>query len=220
MKPLKITFELDTPIRIPEYPIHFDGVLAYATVQDGLNRGQTVEEAQEALPLQEHEAGEARVWKASWIDFSPGERFSLPIQRTFDLTQTVLDGGRVYHKLRREGWAGEISSSPYKAYLFNEPLRMSNRATAWCVGDADAIASLLDQHVAYLGKLARIGMGRIRSIDIAEDAQAAMLWMRRTLPFDPSIPGYTKVFETCRAPYWRRENRKIAWAPIAMQAAT
>jgi CRISPR type IV-associated protein Csf3 len=213
MKPLRIDFELETPIRAPAYPVHFDGVLAWAAVQDGLENGIPMEEAQNALPLAQDGEGADAVWKASWIRFAPGPRDSMVFTRPFRVQDVVLDNGRAYHERRAEKWDAEISSSAFKAYLITVPLRYSKFASAWCVGDKDGIERLLKEHVTHLGKLSRLDLGRIRSFSVNDDQDASRLWAWRTM--SRQMDGYARAFETVRAPYWKRENRREAWVPMS-----
>lgn len=212
MKPLRIDFELETPIKAPNYPIHLDGLLAWATVQEGIERGIPMEEAQERLPLERDGEGGDAVWKASWIKFSPGQRDSMFFTRPFRVHQVALDNGRAYHYKRVRNWKPETSSSAFKSYLITVPLRHSRFATAWCVGDKAEIERLLKKHVTHLGKLSRLDLGRIRSFTVNEDPEAASLWEWRTQA--RCMPGYAQAFETVRAPYWKRENRRQAWVPM------
>lgn len=211
MKPLRIDFELETPIKAPNYPIHLDGLLAWAAVQEGLEHGAPMEEAQENLPLERDGEGADAIWKASWIKFSSGPRDSLVYTRPFRVHDIALDNGRAYHQKRIQKWDGEISSSAFKAYLITVPLRHSRFASAWCIGDKTEIERLLKKHVTHLGKLSRLDLGRIRSFTVNEDAEAADLWTWRTLA--KPQPGYAQAFETVKAPYWKRENRRHAWVP-------
>lgn len=213
MEPLRIDFALATPLRIPEHPVHFDGVLAWAAVQDGMERGIPMEEAQNRLPLDRHGDGESSVWMASWIDFDAGPRSLYPITRPFRVTDVVMDMGRSFKQLRRADWSGEMSSSVNKAYLLQHPIRHVSQARAWCVGDREEIERLLTTWVTHLGKLARLDMGRIASIVVTPDQEAPSKWRRRALPWEEA--GYLRTYETIHPPYWKRENRREAWVPAA-----
>lgn len=215
-KPLRIDITLINPIKAPNHPVHLDGLLAWAAVQEGLNEGVPFDIAQERLPLSAHGEGADSVWMASWIEFGPGERDSMVMTRPFRLNDVIADNGRSFHEVRKQLWGSDISSSPYKAYIMRVPLRHVRTASAWCIGDPAEIERLLKTHITHLGKLGRIDLGRIREIVVSEDESAHQKWQWRTLPWP--VDGYAMTFETTRAPYWKRENRREAWAPQTLSA--
>lgn len=214
MTPLRIDFHLETPVKVPEYPIHLDGVLAWAAVQEGVLQGISMEEAQKHLPLEIARQDEHEVWKASWIDFSHGPRMAYPMSRPFEVQSIILDMGHAYKWKRRNKWDEYVDSGVNKAYLFTHPVRLSSMARAWCVGDKDQLNYLLNTWITHLGKLARLDMGRIKDITIMEDKRALDRWSWRTLPWPKE--NYISVYETTSPPYWKRENRQKAWIPDAM----
>jgi CRISPR type IV-associated protein Csf3 len=216
VKPLKITFRFATASKVPEYPINLDGLLAYACVQEYAfveNSTVSIDDAHEMLPLEKDE--KLGVWKSSNIQFEHGERQNLIIQRTFDLNEVVNDNGVRFKALRRNKWDAESSSSSNKAYLFAEPMRLSPSATAYCIGDAEKIAYLLNKHITHVGKYARIDAGRVTSITVEESDQADKYWLNRTLAKLPEVFlfQYAKAFETVKPPYWKRENRQVCYVP-------
>lgn len=216
MQPLKITFELMKAVHVPEYKVNLDGLLAFACVQEYVTEdsGISIEDAHDMLPLAKAESDGMWVWQSSDINLAEGEHSSITIQRTFDLYATVLDNGERYKAVRREDWSGTISSSPHKAYLFKEPMRHSPFATAYCVGDKEKIEYLLNKHITHLGKYSRIDAGRIRQISVEEDQSALVKWQERIMPWLPDgvdKSHYAKVFETTSPPYWKRENRQVAF---------
>jgi CRISPR type IV-associated protein Csf3 len=212
MEPLRIDFTLVTPMRIPEHPIHFDGVLAWAAVQDGMDRGIPMEEAQENIPLGRQGERDEAVWMASWINFAPGPRSIYPITRPFRLTDLVMDMGRSFKQLRRAEWKSEMSSSVNKAYLLQHPVRHVTEAHAWCMGNRAEIERLLSTWVTHLGKLSRLDMGRINTATVTSDPAASEKWRLRSLPWQED--GYVRAYETVKPPYWKRENRREAWVPL------
>lgn len=215
-KPLRIEFTLANPVKAPSHPIHLDGLLAWAAVQEGIDAGVPMEIAQEQLPLARQGADGDAVWMASWIEFSPGERDSLVITRPFRVQDVVADNGRSFHELRKQKWDSDMRSSPYKAYIMTFPLRHARAARAWCIGEPVEVERLLKTHITHLGKLARLDLGRIANISVTEDIEAYEKWRWRSMPW--ALPGYARAFETIRAPYWKRENRREAWVPLSSRA--
>jgi CRISPR type IV-associated protein Csf3 len=222
--PLRIDFDLVTAVIVPDMPLLLDSLIAFAAVQEGMEKGIDYAVSQEQLPL----GCDSGVWQASYIDFSLGFRETFHSNRRFDVNETVLaldipdnDKKRasslpyqngIISGIRRDKWGSEASSSVNKAYLFINAARHSARAAAYCIGNPDEIRYLLDKHVSHLGKQSRIDMGRIQRITITEDAEGLERWKHRPLPYP--VDGYAKTFETLRPPYWKRENRQEAWVPL------
>lgn len=212
MKGYRIDFLLATALRVPEFPLHLDSVLAWAAVQEGLEKGLEINEAQELLPLAREGQGDTAVWKASWVEFGPGARDSFVITRPFRLNEVVEDMGQVFSEVRRQKWDGEIASSPNKAYFITVPTRHVKKAQAWFVGDKEGVELLL-QRVTHLGKLSRLDCGRIHCFTVTEDATALDRWKRRVITWPE--PGYRRTIETTKPPYFRRDLRREAWVPSA-----
>lgn len=222
--PLRVEFNLATAVIVPDTPILLDSLIAFASVQEGLESGIGYSVSQEQLPLDFRDG----IWKASYVDFSPGFRETFHSIRSFDVNTVVLNldipikpekkaSALPYQEgiisgIRRGNWGSEVSSSTNKAYLFINAARHSIRATAYCIGDPDRIQYLLEKHLTHLGKMSRIDMGRIKSISVTPDHEATKLWENRPLPYP--LDGYAMAFETLRPPYWKRENRTEAWVPL------
>lgn len=207
MQALTVTFTLSTEMILPESPIHLDALLAWAAVDAA---GGDIS-AQDNLPLEKAVKEDGSwVWKASMLQTSPVEvRNNVPMTRTFDPWQSGMDKDTVY-----EGGANVMTpgTGPYKAYIFTRHAGMIRSAKAWCVGDIDRIKSLLGS-ITHLGKLARLDFGRVKSIDVSpyEDQRA---WEYRVMPW--AVDGYDQTQECVHPPYWKRENRVLAWRPRAL----
>lgn len=212
MHPLKIEFRLQTAVKVPEYPINLDGLLAYACVREYVDSNQmTLEEAHNALPLEKEDG----VWKSSNVIFKPGQRAIKHINRVFNVYETIEHNGVRYKALRRNKWDSEGSSTVNKAYLFAEPMRLFPSAHAYCIGDKEKIEYLLNKHITHIGKYSRIDAGRISSITVSVDDDARKMWEYRTLPIlrDNDF-NYAKTLETLSPPYWDKTKRVECYTPI------
>lgn len=206
MPGLEIRFQLATPMRAPEQPIHLDGVLAWAAVDEA--GGDFA--AQDDLPLELYESADGRrVWKASRLVLDTVHRQMLPMFRTFEPWQWGTDRGEIYRGGPNKLHPG---TGPYKAYQMAVPLVQVASVRAWCIGQPERIGELLAR-VTHLGKLARLDMGRVAGREIVPCDQAHERWKWRTMP-EP-MPGYRPAVMTLMPPYWRREARTLAWEPTA-----
>lgn len=204
MKPLKLVFRLATPVVEPEYPIHLDAVLAYAavTAADGdLN-------AQESLPLAKETNGQDWVWRASALRFDNGLTQIRYFTRKTDVEEIAEWQGDM---IRNRGDKVSLASGPFKNYFMFFPVRHASQAVAYCMGDKEGIAKLL-QKITNLGKRTRLGFGKITSIEITEDVAAEQNWQARVIPWEPKEKSsYTKAICGYKPPYWSIENRKMCW---------
>lgn len=95
---------------------------------------------------------------------------------------------------------------------FLYPVNMVPYLQAFCVGEEARIRQLLETHVDCVGKRARLQHGRVKSINVIEDPQAETLWKQRALPWPEE--GYVPVASPVRPPYWKGENRVLAYRPV------
>lgn len=214
MKGYRVDFTLSGVMVVPDNPIHFDALLAWASVEQGMQEGISMEEAHERLPLAREEQGGAWAWKASQLTIQARKNGFMTTSRRMDPTEIVnaLDEGRFVGLERSDSWAGKTGTGVYKSYLLKHPLQWAEQAQAWFVGDKDKVAALLAD-VTNLGKLARLGMGKITQITITEDDAALERWQWRNLPWHKD--GFRKAMVCCRPPYWKRENAQVGWVPPA-----
>jgi CRISPR type IV-associated protein Csf3 len=100
--------------------------------------------------------------------------------------------------------------------VFSYPTLTVPEARAWCVGDRARITELLGS-LTHLGKLRRLGFGRIGSIEIVDDAEPERhRWNIRTLP-DAPVPNRHMGQDNLRAPYWDRTRREFITAPATRE---
>ena len=70
MKPLRIAWQLATPIIVPDAPIHLDSVLSWARVDEATQAGEADPLAfQHDLPLERLTTPSSWCFKASWLTF-------------------------------------------------------------------------------------------------------------------------------------------------------
>ena len=98
------------------------------------------------------------------------------------------------------------------------PVVSISALSAWCIGDIDELEALLPPEsglLTHIGKRARIGHGRIRSIRIEHAEEATDKWRLRVLPWQES-PNYLPIQAAFRPPYWAAENRGMAFVPTEL----
>ena len=209
MTPLRISFTLDRPMRVPEFPIHLDALLAWSAVKEAEDMGHdTPFDAQEHLPLAREGQGDDAVWCASQLLYRP---LSTPEHVTL-VKRYELDA-----IARRQGSliAGgpnkiPMGTGPYKAFVLGEPVVWVAGVVAYALGEAERIGELLTR-ITHIGKRRGIGMGRVSATDIQADARAEHAWRYRIMP--TPCEGYEPIEAAIRPPYWQRESRRIAYIP-------
>lgn len=216
MQPLKVTFRLSAPMVLPDRPIHLDSLIAHAAFRLAERGGaENPLEATHDLPLaRETGDGDAWVWQASQVMIRrSGEAFATTHTRRYDLNRWAEDKARGY-------WRGAVDKIPQgsgraKAFMFTVPMCYVESAEAWCIGDRDMIADLLRGEIHSLGKLGRIGWGRVKEITVAEaPIGEADWWRRRTLPECMRalcLPEHYAATASVIPPYWDRANWQAAW---------
>jgi CRISPR type IV-associated protein Csf3 len=242
--PLRIECSLATPWIPSAYGVHFDGLLAWAAVERQLP-GRLEEMAGEEpdaavrdvcqefanlLPLARREIGGRSVWCASTL-FPIGQSSSRQyafscVTPVHDMLRKIEDavlprkGGSTIDTAR--GWAMSRGHGQGNS-IFAEARHVAG-LQAWCIGDPDDIADLL-QEVRGVGAKTRLGFGRLHTRvafaggedvpdwRIVEDPRAETYWMLRNLPAlpDQDVPGSVRVrvLGALESPYWR--PREPVW---------
>ena len=234
MIPLKVTFRFGSPVMTDsEHPIHLDALIASSAVVEAEIGGETdpwaaADDLSDYLDKAVHENG--WVWKASALRFETETeamdglfvafnmvRRSDPARRYDDLEAGLWGSDR---KINPETFSINTRSGQQRGYQWIAQARWMRSATAWAVGDIDAVREALKlERIGYVGKMRRNGFGRVVSVDVepVEDARDADRWLLRTLPF--GMPGrngvpYAPVQACLRAPYWRKTDRVAALEPV------
>ena len=219
MEPLRVTFRFANLVSTSDTPLHFDGLLAWASVEQARRRGETnLDLAASDLPLACE--GDPSVWCASMLQFeytSPPSFRTLVRKTDIDDYVDAIGKGRIQLAKKRDQLP--TSSGPLRNYLLSYAVRQATSATAWCVGDADAIRRLLTD-IKTVGKLGRMGYGVVTSVSVDRDDVGATQWKLRHLPWRED--GYIPCVGNFRAPYWNKATMTEVYAPpvIRNSAAT
>lgn len=224
-QPLKITFELATPMAEESYPIHLDSIIAFCKVQQDkqlLAQFKSEEDfysqSLQNLPLTKDESG---VWQASKL-FLKVRGTSLGTNRKhFFVRRTEIEEiamRREWPERNQESFFTskfkaslvDTSRKMTKNHLVFYPIRDVETAVAYCIGDKAAIEELLT-HLNGVGKYVNRGHGKIVSINVEVNNQANDLWKLRAMPYQ--IEGYEPIEMAITPPYFDKTNRVIGWIP-------
>lgn len=220
-KPFKVTIRFKSPVVLEsEYPIHLDGLLAWAITQEEADVEHESWAFAEDLSmwLDSAENKNGKVWKASRLMFTPmRERGQINMIRKSDPEQFLqdFDAGMFQHS--RGITSINTRSGQYRAYQLLVPYQWMEKAEAWGVGDIKEVASLL-VHLKNIGKQGRNGFGLIESVTVEADLVAAEeKWRIRILPQNMAgMPGvdYAPAIHCLSVPYWQKTKRVVAMEPI------
>lgn len=237
MTPLRLTWELATPIACTGYPIHLDDLVAFAKTQICLRLAEhgdanatqgSIRRFAEDLPLDRETRGDESVWKASALIpvddtlTSQGMRFWTRRTDPYDYADRFAQGDLSMRTKpdRLKPYALKIDTSRgllkncFKFY----PVKHVSALQAWCVGDAEEIAELLDPDagspLAWIGARGRSGLGRIKSFSMQEDSTATEMWCQRSMPWP--YEGAVQMELAIKPPYWDRSNVRQGWINPAL----
>jgi hypothetical protein len=218
MEPLQIDIRLSTAMMLPSHPIHLDALLAWAAVERGYMPEVTFREAlgeQDNLPLQtwEHEGVSGYCASCLFLckpDVSP-EMLTMVRRPEFE---EFANRRRTGHAVRKNTFPE--GTGHYKLFCWHNPMRHYQQATAWCIGDASGVLTLLDE-LQFVGRMSRNGFGRIQSVTVTPAEEAKDKWRLRNLP--DSMPGvagatYMPGDAAVRPPYWKRLTFVPAKMPV------
>lgn len=235
MQALKVTFKLASPLLLDsEYPIHLDGLLAYACVKE-MEDGGDVDcwaKADEALAnILEKTGGNNNewVWKASKlftvnsssILLSNQIRKSDPEMYFMDLNSPSNPSGVWVSGFNKNGSERTINPETFKintasgqrrGYQWLAASQWASEINAYAIGDLDAVEYYLNQYIRHIGKVGRNGFGRVASIEVTPHS-CDDDWRLRVLPaHEKGKEGaaYAPVMACLRAPYWRKTDRIMA----------
>jgi CRISPR type IV-associated protein Csf3 len=210
MQPLRVTFRFANLVSTSDSPLHLDGLLAWSSVEQARRRGDTdLDRAAESLPLARH--GKPSVWCASALQFnylSPPSFRTLVRKTDVDDYVDAITKGRI--RLSKPRDQLPVGSGPLRNHLVSYSVRQAGTATAWCVGDTDAVRSLLSE-IKHVGRLGRMGYGLIVETTVEHDEDAATMWKLRHLPWRED--GYIPCFGNVKAPYWEKTTMTEVFAP-------
>lgn len=231
--PMKVTFHLSSPMSDPAHPIHLDGLLAWAYVESLTDDSQckTIDDARRALPLDKFDTHDHYpIWKASILECGLrggmiGAETKRMLLRKTDVEQmSVLKEKGMFSDRKSSGFdanpfsGDQLNGSSGWARNFQEfyPIKDYATATAYCVGNMDAVKLLLDK-IKWVGKRGVRGHGKVVRVDVIEDESAHTLCLKRALPLDffvENMPSnYYRALTTVCNPYWDSSLRVHGWLP-------
>jgi len=223
-QPLKITFEMQSPIAVTDY-IHFDSLIWHSALQDQLGEAFWNQTGREhyniKIPLEE---------RVQTLTLSkPGKLHGFTLRKKYYAASVGLyeDGyiEDVQSWRKRSDFPDgvgkiDIRRGQFKAY--NTPLTVIYTPTVafYAVGNAAEILRLLTTHITHIGKKRAQGYGKIKQITvepIKEDR--SLIWqgkLQRPIPVmgcplkfeDPIIMYYA-----WRPPYWRLSSLTECYMP-------
>jgi CRISPR type IV-associated protein Csf3 len=189
-----------------------DSILAFAAVDAAQADGASDYSAQESLPLARIGDGADWVWQASALHITyAADPTTVSMARPFQYFDWVSDMGTAWARTKKN--AISQGSGPMKAFLMKQNIAWVRQCTAWCVGERDQVASLLEGLNA-IGPLVRNGWGRIAEVKVVSDPDGATRWNRRILPLSLSAhktDEHALGTSVLRAPYWERSREQEVW---------
>lgn len=217
--PLRIEWAIATPWCPPAGGLHLDGLIAWAMVQEAEAEGQVFDNYDALLadlPFGKHETAAGWVWQASLVQ--PVEvkgserRYMTTKTASAEFAERMLDGRILGKPLTHI----DTVRGPYKNDAFWYTIEHVDRCVAYCIGDPQRIAPLLD-HITHLGKRARLDHGRIEPQDgtlalMVKDEHAMTRWRQRHMPEQEK--GHQPVMGRLRPPYWQGEGSIPVWRPL------
>lgn len=218
--PLRLEWELATPWCPPAQGLHLDGLIGWAAVQQAMLDGVMPDHYDDilaGLPLGRHEESAGWVWQASFVKptkvLGSQRQYMTSKTATHDFAERMHSGGIVEKPLTTV----DTVRGPYKNDAFFYTVEHVHRLVAYCIGDPERIAPLLD-HVTHLGKRARLDHGRVLPdangmlVKIEEDAEAHNQWQNRHMP--SPFNGHVPITGRLRPPYWQGEGMTMVWRPL------
>lgn len=238
LQPLYIRWRLSSPWVPPAFGLHFDGLLAWAVVDEAIANGATsgnYDELLAHLPLARYETPAGWCWKASYV--RPVKVLGSERRHMVAKTPTYMIG-RLEEEMKAQlierglpdkmkgGAAVDTVRGFYKAASFYVPLQHVVALEAYCVGDPGRISELL-LRVNSIGAKGRIGFGTVAEVrdsngetaldfTVAEDEGGAEGWRYRVLPqvAADEQDRYIPVEARLQPPYWQGTGTHLAYRPI------
>lgn len=213
MTPLRITATLSGAICLPEGPIALDSLLmAAVALRDGLDPPASPAECRELdIPI----ARERGVYLASSGIFEVDQREHSYTNQRYPLSEAQDMGGP---RLRRI----QITAGKTKSYrLPREHLHLVDDRITWFAVGLPVEVELLLAWLPYLGRKRAVGLGKVRSWDVAPCAPWDGFpvlrdgYPLRALPLDwPGLAGDAEqAYAVPTPPYWDHARRTLCAVP-------
>jgi CRISPR type IV-associated protein Csf3 len=210
MEPLRVEFKFANLVSISDQPLHLDGLLAWAAVEQARRDGEEdLDRAAVTLPLLRR--GDPKVWCASALtfDYLTPPSFRMLVRKTdVEDYAEAISSGRI--KLAKSRDQLPVMSGPLRDHLVPYSVRQADRALAWCLGDVESVRALLAE-IRHVGRYGRMGYGLVTSISVEQDVEAEWKWKLRHLPWREE--GYLPCIGNYRAPYWDKATMTEVFAP-------
>ncbi len=209
MDALKITFTIDGVMFAPSFPIHLDGLLAWARVQEEFETNPAMEnyDAQHDLPLEKVEQDGKWCWKASQLKINTigVQGYAFTRRVSLDQLVAVADMG-VIRKIPNKI---PTSKGKFKADLTFAADRIVSTVEAWCIGEKVEIERLLSR-ITHIGARRKVGKGKVKSVTVEVEPSANELWQDRVMPW-PLGDDWVPMVGRCVAPYWNKLEQQTCY---------
>lgn len=231
MTPLKVTFELCTPMVFGGNPIHLDALAAYAMTQRELPFLEDPQESDyakiyEDLPFDKHHQEGDWVFKASALipldsPMAHSSRFYTLRNNEMELAEKAGAGIIQYGKMKSgkelapHALKLDMIRGAQRNLLAYYPTTEVSKMVAYCVADEEQLQEILIDYgyIKHIGSRRRSGNGALQSITIEKCEASEVLWVNRVKPW-PLVDDDVQVSGATKAPYWSPENRQIAYCPV------
>jgi len=229
-KPLKVVFDMSTPIMLGYPFIHFDGLIEHFLAKEALGEdfyllpsrkpidfNASLPEVIKRAYFMKHDKKDY-VCHASVSIFQDDEAISSEIvYKRFD--DENIDNLKTRKKQIR------IDSGMFRSYRMVFPYNYSKSVVFYANGDLKYVSELLEQ-VEYLGKKPALGYGQIRGIEIKENKEDFSLTRNnktmRPIPleyinehFDINTTGLELALMSYKTPYWSKKNVTLCVIPFS-----
>lgn len=227
--PFRVEFDLCAPLETDFVPVHLDGLLAWAYLQEEVtaylnnerpnapNPADVNSDLYASLPLRREQG----VYCASMI--LPSEVVGSSVRyfvrgsdaeslATFGIRES--SGAGTLIRNMKNVRAIQTQRGPLKSVFETRQVQHVPMCLAYGVGDIEVIHKLLTNHVTGLGKNRAKGYGSVSEIRVIEDKEGLENWKMRAMarPFEGSMP----MISPTRPPYWNKSLRVIAHVPKAI----
>ncbi len=208
MTPVRVTFEMRTPLVIPYADKHFDALLSWAAVQQAeFNGHDDPWKTQHDIGVAKHMVGDDWCFEAGHLEYDwTGERSQLHyIKRSKleDYADAYMDG------LLDRRPAFDAGRGATKAGSYLVPIRWAKTVTGYAmVNDMERFGSLLPW-ITHIGKLRHKDSGAVSAFSVSEDPVAKTRWLQRNLPKGSGVASsHAPAVGGLVSPYWKREAHK------------
>lgn len=204
MEPVRVTFQMRTPMVVPYGDKHLDAVLSWAAVQRSEFHGEDDPwDHQHDIGVARHVVGDAWCFQASRLQFEwIGPRSQLHYIKRSKL-EDYADAHMNGLLDRRPAFDAQRGSTKAGSYLV--PMRWASSVTGYAMVENMEIFRRLLNWVTHIGKLRHKDMGAVAAVEIATDPAATERWSIRNLPVGSSAASrHVPAVGALVSPYWKR----------------